>query len=65
MTRFRDVQQDIILTTVRIDDDKIKSDYNMKNTWNCLCVVTQFDETSNTNDDVTTKTNTVHMKRGT
>ena len=30
MTRFRDVQQTIIMATVSIDDDKIKSDYNMK-----------------------------------
>ena len=30
MTRFRDVQQAIIMATVWIDDDKIKSDYNRK-----------------------------------
>ena len=65
MTRFRDVQQAIIMATVWIDDDKIKSDYNMKKTWNYVCVVTQNDETSVTNDNVTTKTNTVHMKRDT
>ena len=66
MTRFRDVQQAIIMTTVWIDDDKIKSDYNIKKkTWNCVCVVKPNDETSDTNDDVTTKTNTVHMKRDT
>ena len=63
MTRFRDVQQAIIMATVWIDDDKIKSDYNMKKTWNYVCVVTQHDKTSNTNDDVTTKINTVHEKR--
>ena len=33
MTRFRDVQQAMIMATVWIDDDKIKSDYNMKKTW--------------------------------
>ena len=32
MTRFRDVQQAIIMATVWIDDDKIKSDYDMKKT---------------------------------
>ena len=65
MTRFRDVQQAIIMATVWIDDDKIKSDYNMKKTWNYVCVVKPNDKTSDTNDDVTTKTNTVHMKRDT
>ena len=33
MTCFRDVQQAIIMTTVWIDDDKMKSDYNMKKNW--------------------------------
>ena len=33
MTRFRDVQQVIIMATVWIDDDKIKSYYNIKKTW--------------------------------
>ena len=65
MTRFRDVQQAIIMATVWVDDDKIKSDYNMKETWNYVCVVKPNDKTSDTNDDVTTKTNTVHMKRDT
>ena len=66
MTRLRDVQQAIIMATVWIDGDKIKSDYNIKKkTWNCVCVVKPNDETSDTNDDVTTKTNTVHMKRDT
>ena len=37
----------------------------MKKTWNYACVVTQHDKTSNTNEAVTTKTNTVHMKRDT
>ena len=32
MTRFRDVQQAIIMATKWIDDDKIKSDYDMKKT---------------------------------
>ena len=63
MTRFRDVQQAIIMATVCIDDDKIKSDNNIKKkTWNYVCVVTQHDETSDTIDDVTTKTNTMHMQ---
>ena len=53
------------MVTVWIDDDKIKSDYNMKKNWNYVCVVTQHDKTSNTNDDVTTETNLVHMKRDT
>ena len=65
MTRSRDVQQAIIMATARIDHDQIKSDYNMKKTWNYVCVVRQHDETSDTNDDVTSKTNTVHMKRDT
>ena len=66
MTRLRDVQHAIIMATVWVDDDKIKSDYNIKKkTWNCVCVVKPNDETSDTNDDVTTKTNTVHMKRDT
>ena len=67
MTRFRDVQHAIIMATVRVDDDKIKSDYNFKKkkTWNCVCVVKTNDETSDTNDDVTAKTNIVHMKRDT
>ena len=66
MTRFRDVQQAIIMATVWVDDDKTKSDYNIKKkTWNCVCVVKPNDKTSDTNDDVTTKTNTVHMKRDT
>ena len=65
MTRFQIVQQAIIIATVWIDDDKIKSDYNMKKTWNYESVVTQHDMTSDTNEDVTTKTNTVHMKRDT
>ena len=30
MTRFRDVQRAIIIATVWIDDDKMKSDYNIK-----------------------------------
>ena len=37
----------------------------MKKTWNYVCVVKPKDNTSDTNDDVTTKTNTVHMKRET
>ena len=66
MTRVRDVQQAIIVATVWVDDDKVKSDYNIKKkTWNCVCVVKPNDKTSDTNDDVTTKTNTVHMKRDT
>ena len=39
MTLFRDVQQAIIMATVSIDDDKIKSDYDMKKTENYVCVV--------------------------
>ena len=37
----------------------------MKKTWNCVRVVKMSDETSDANDDVTSKTNTVHMKRDT
>ena len=37
----------------------------MKKTWNCVCVVKPNDKTSDTDDDVTTKTNPVHMKRDT
>ena len=67
MTRFRDVQQAIIMAAVWVDDEKMKSDCNFqkKKTWNCVCVVKPNDKTSNTNDIVTTKTNTVHMKRDT
>ena len=49
MTSFRDVQQAIIMATVLVDDDKIKSDYNIKKkTWNYVCVVKPNDETSDT-----------------
>ena len=37
----------------------------MKKTWNYVCVVKPNDKTSGTNDDVTTKTNIVYMKRDT
>ena len=37
----------------------------MEKTWNYVSVVKPNDETSDTNDDVTTKTNTAHMKRDT
>ena len=60
MTRFRDVQQAIIMTTVWVDDDKIKSDYNIKKTWDYVCVMKLNDKTCDTNE-----TNTVHMKRDT
>ena len=52
-----------IMATVWIDDDKIKSDYNVKKTWNYVYVMTQHDKTFDTIDDVTSKTNTMHMKR--
>ena len=66
MTRFRDVQQALIMATVWIDDDKTESDNNIKKkTWDFVCVVKPNDKTSDTNDNVTTKTNTVHMKRDT
>ena len=62
MICFRDVQHAIIMTTVWVDDDKMKSDYNFKKKiWNYVCVMKSNDITSDTNDDVTTKTNTVHM----
>ena len=51
-TRFRDVQQAIIMATVWIDDDEV-------------CVVKPNVEASDTNDDVASKTNTVHSKRDT
>ena len=54
------------MATVWVDDDKIKSDYNIrKKTWNCVCVMKPNDKTSDTNDDVKTKTSTKHMKRDT
>ena len=54
------------MATVCVDDDKTKSDYNIKKkTWNYVCVVKPNDKTSDTNDDVKTKTNTKHMKRDT
>ena len=61
------MQHAIIMATVWVDDDKIKSDCNFKKkTWElCVCVVKQNDEMSDTNDDVKTKTNTTHMKRDT
>ena len=65
MTRFRDVQQAIIMATVWIDDDKIKSDCNMKKILITFAVVKPNDKTSDTHDDVTSKTNTVHTKRDT
>ena len=64
-TRFRDVQQAIIMTTVWIDDDETKSDYNQEENLDYVHVVTPSDKTPNTNDDVTTKTITVHMKHNT
>ncbi len=52
-----------IMPTVRVDDDKTKSDYNIKKkTWNCVCVVKPNGETSDTNDNVKTKINSKHMK---
>ena len=65
MTRFRDVQQAIIMATVWIDDDETKSDYNQEEKLDYVRVVKPSDKTPNTNDDVTTKTHTVHMKRDT
>ena len=45
MTRFRDVQQEIIMATVWIDDDETKSGYNIKKkTWNCVRVVKPNDQ---------------------
>ena len=37
-TRVRDVQHAVIMATVWVDDDKIKSDYK-KNTWNYVCLL--------------------------
>ena len=60
------MQYAIIMATVWVDDDKIKSHYNIKKkTWNYVCVVKPNDKTSDTNDVVKTKTNTKHMKRDT
>ena len=54
------------MATVWDDDDTSKSDHNIEEkTWNCLCVVKPNDETFDTNDNVRTKTNAVHMKRDT
>ena len=54
------------MATVWVDDDKTKSGYKIKKkTWNYVCVVKPNDKTSDTNDDVKTKTNTKHMKRDT
>ena len=51
------------MDTVRVDVDKIKSDYNIKKkTWNDVCVVRPSGKTSDSNDDVKTKTNIKHMK---
>ena len=39
-TLFRDAQHAVIMATVWVDDDKIKSDYNIKKkTWNYVCVL--------------------------
>ena len=58
--------QEIWLQSELVDDDKTKSDHNIKKkTWNYVCVVKPNDETSDTNDNVKTKTNTKHMKRDT
>ena len=65
MTRFRDVQHAIIMATVWIDDDETKSDYNQEENLDYVRVVKPSDKTPNTNDDVTTKTITVHMKHNT
>ena len=66
MTRFHDVQHAIIMAAARVDQDKMKSDDNIKTkTWNYVFVVKPNDETSDTNDNVKTKTKTKHMKRDT
>ena len=51
------------MATVWVDDDKTKSDYNIKKkTWNCVGVVNPNGETSDTNVNVKTKINKKHMK---
>ena len=45
--------------------DNLKEPVFKKKTWNYKCVVKRNDKTSDTNDDVKTKTNTKHMKRET
>ena len=63
ITGFRDVQQTIIMATVWIDDDDTKSDYNQEENLDYVRVVKLSDKTPNTNDDVTTKTITVHLMK--
>ena len=44
-TRFRDVQHARNMATVWVDDDKTKSDYDIKkNNWNYVCLVKPNDE---------------------
>ena len=59
------MQQALIMATVCIDDDETKSDCNQEENLDYVRVVEPSDKTPNTNDDVTTKTNTVHMKHNT
>ena len=75
MTRFRDGKVCNNLATDEIDDHRIQSDYKYKSerqiqkervyTWYCVCVVTMHDDTSDTNDNVTTEAQstlyTAHM----
>ena len=80
MTRFRDVKVCKNLVTDEIDDHRIQSDYKCTiglqypegkelYTWYCLCVVKPCDKTHDTNDNVTTKTqstfHTAHMNLNT
>ena len=63
MTRFRDVQQAIIYgysLNWRWQDKNGLQHQEEEKTWNYVCVVKPHEKTSDTNDDVTTKTNMVH-----
>ena len=80
MTRFRDAKVSNNLVSDEIDDHRIQSDYKctigLQNqgrkelyTWYCVCVVKPSDKTHDTNDNVTTKTqstfHTAHMNLNT
>ena len=73
MTRFRGAKVCNKWLQERIDDHRIQSDYKYKSelqkefsTWYYVCVVTLYDNTTDTNDNMTTKIqtdfHTKHMK---
>ena len=73
MTHFRDAKVCKNLVTDEVDDHRVQSDYKCTiglqksrrkelYTWYCVCVVKPSDKTQDTNDNVTTKTqSTFHI----